>query len=314
MPKRIPTSEWLKSKLETLVEMTNTISKECQGQYSEPKYGFWSLKKEIALMYWIWPFLQIASQNFDSFYYLDLFAGSGLMKANSYFFVGSPIVAVGSTLPDRKFSEYICLEIDKSRKDALERRTMIAAKHFETCCPKVIEADCNEELAHVLERFCPKSKTCYLAFVDPERISDLKWNTLHKLLVHGKGDIILNFPTSGLIRNFNQAKSERVLTDFFGGTEWKDVTPTSDNLVEYYKSKMVLVDGFRRNVDNLPVLDESNHRLYDLIFATGSRGMSNVMSDMKRRLDGIKTKDFRQIYKVIDGSQLQLTGFYDSKK
>jgi len=313
MPERIPTSEWLLGKFGRLVEMTNIVSKECQGQYSEPEYGFWSLKKEIALMYWIWPFLQIASQHFDSFYYIDLFAGSGLMKANSDYFVGSPIVAVGSTLPDKRFNEYICLEINKSRKDALERRTRIAAEHFETCSPKVIEADCNKELAHILGEYCPKGKTCYLAFVDPEGISDLKWNTLHMLLVHGKGDIILNFPTSGLIRNFNQTKSERVFTDFFGETEWKNVAPTPDSLVEYYKSKIAVTDGFRRTVDNLPVLDESNHRLYDLIFATGSTGMSNVMSDMKRRLDRIKTKDFRQIHKVIAGSQSQLTGFQCSE-
>lgn len=310
MPPKIPTSEWLQSKFERLVEMTRIVSSECQGQYSEPEYGFWSLKKEIALMYWIWPFLQIASQHFDSYYYIDLFAGSGLMKANSDYFVGSPMVAVGSTLPDKKFSEYICLEINESRRDALERRSAIAAKHFDTCCPKIFEADCNKELPRILDDFCPRNRTCYLAFIDPEGISDLKWDTLHKLLVHGKGDVILNFPTSGIIRNFNQSKSERALAEFFGDNTWKEMSPTADNLVDHYKGKIACADGFRRAVDSLPVTDESNHRLYDLIFATGSTGMRNVMSDMKKRLDSIKTKDFRQIHKVIAGPQSQLTNFH----
>jgi three-Cys-motif partner protein len=282
---------------------------ECPGQYSEPEYGFWSLKKEIALMYWIWPFLQIASQHFDSFYYIDLFAGSGLMKANSNYFVGSPIVAVGSTLTDKKFDEYICFEIDSSRKEALERRAEIASKRFGTCSPKVFEADCNKKLTSILDEFCGKEKTCYLAFIDPEGVSDLKWNTLYSLLVHGKGDLILNFPTLGLIRNFNQTKSESALTAFFGDMEWKNVAPNPDNLVEYYKNKMAVVEGFRRTVENLPVMDELNHRLYDLIFATGSRGMSNVIRDLKKRLDGIKTRDFRQIHEVIAGPQSQLTSF-----
>jgi three-Cys-motif partner protein len=309
MPAKIPTGEWLQSKFGRLVEMTKIVSAECQGQYLEPEYGFWSLKKEIALMYWIWPFLQIASQHFVSFYYIDLFAGSGLMKADSYYFVGSPIVAVGSTLPDKKFSEYICLEIVKSRREALERRAVIAAKHFRTCCPRIFGVDCNKELPRILDDFCPRDRTCFLAFVDPEGISDLKWDTLHKLLVHGKGDIILNFPTSGIIRNFSQPQSEKALSDFFGDSGYKEISPTADNMVEYYKNKIASADGFRRTVDNLPITDESSHRLYDLIFATGSTGMSKVMSDMKKRLDRIKTKDFREIHRVIAGPQSQLTSF-----
>jgi hypothetical protein len=135
MPGRIPTGEWLQSKFGRLVEMTKIVSEECQGQYSEPAYGFWSLKKEIALMYWIWPFLQIANQHFDSYYYVDLFAGSGLMKANSDYFVGSPIVAIGSTLPDKKFKEYFCLEIDKSRQGRIRKKSKYCCKAFRNLLP-----------------------------------------------------------------------------------------------------------------------------------------------------------------------------------
>jgi three-Cys-motif partner protein len=310
MPPKIPTGDWLQSKFGRLLEMTEVVSKECPGQYSEPKYGFWSLKKEIALMYWIWPFLQIASQYFDSFYYIDLFAGSGLMKANSDYFVGSPIVAVGSTLPDKKFSEYICFETDSSRKEALEKRAKIASKHFGTCSPRVFGVDCNKELTRILNEFCRNENACYLAFIDPEGISDLKWDTLHSLLVHGKGDLILNFPTLGIIRNFNQSKSESALTAFFGDIRWKNVVPNPDNLIEYYKSKISAVKGFGTRVDNLPVTDELRHRLYDLIFATGSRGMSNVIRDLKKHLDKIQTKDLRQIHEVMGaGTQSQLTRF-----
>ena len=289
--------------------MTKIISEKSQGQITEPEYGFWSLKKEIALMYWIWPFLQIASQYFDSFYYIDLFAGSGLMKAGSDFFIGSPLVAVCSTLPDKKFSQYICFEIDDSRGKALEERASIAAEHFETCCPKVFNVDCNKELETVLEQSCPTERTCYLAFVDPQGINDLKWSTLHKLLVHGKGDIILNFPTSGIIRNLTVVQSKKALTDFFGDDYWCKINPTANDLINYYMNKIAHADSYRRVVDNLPVMDEFNHRLYDLIFATGSRGMKNVMSDIKSRLEQIKTKDFRVIQQVIAGPQTQLTGY-----
>ena len=306
MTRKIPTGEWLQRKWERILEMTKIVSEQCPGQITEPEYGFWSLKKEIALMYWIWPFLQIASKYFNSFYYIDLFAGSGLVKVGSDFFVGSPLVAICSTLPDKKFDQFICFEIDEARKNALEKRASIVAEHFETCCPKVFNSDCNQKMVQILKEFCPSDKNCYLAFIDPEGISDLKWTTLNNLLVYGKGDIILNFPTSGIIRNINVDKSKRTLTDFFGDNQWCEINPNSDDLIKHYMNKIAC---YRKVVDNMPVVDELNHRLYDLIFATDSKGMNNVMSDMKTRLERYKTKDFHNIHKVIAGPQQQLTGY-----
>jgi three-Cys-motif partner protein len=307
--RKIPTSKWLENKYDRILKMTEIVSGQYQGQITEPDYGFWSLKKEIALMYWIWPFLQIASQYFKAYYYIDLFAGSGLMKADSELFVGSPIVAISSTLPDKKFSQYLCFEIDESRKNALEHRATIAAKHFETCCPKVFNADCNKELEQVLNEFCPSVNSCYLAFIDPQGISDLKWNTIYRLLVHCKGDIILNFPTAGIIRNLDIDKSRQTLTDFFGDDQWIEINRTSDDLIQYYMNRIAYAGDYRRSVDNLPVTDELNHRLYDLIFATGSKGMNNALADLKSRLERIKTRDFREIHRVLAGPQTQLTGF-----
>lgn len=308
MPKKsrkIPTGEWLLGKTKRILEMTEIVAEQCPGQVIEPEYGFWSLKKEIALMYWIWPFLQIASKYFNSYYYIDLFAGSGLVKADAVFFAGSPLVAICSTLPDKKFDQFICFEVNEDRKSALEKRSSIAAQCYETCCPKIFNSDCNQKLEHILEEFCPSDRNCYLAFIDPEGI-DLKWTTLQKLLVHGKGDIILNFPTLGITRNIPLERSKRKLTDFFGDKSWREIPPNSDDLIQSYMNKIA---GYRKVVANMPVVDELNHRLYDLIFATNSNGMNNVLSDMKAKLERIKTKDFRNILQVIAGPQQQLTGY-----
>lgn len=313
MPRRIPTDIWLQEKFHRLNEMTKTILQNYPGQYSEPKYGFWSLKKEIALMYWIWPFLTIASVHFKSFYYIDLFAGSGLMRANDHYFVGSPLVAIASTLPNKQFNEYVCLEIDSSRSETLERRVKIASEVFGTPLPRVFNVDCNKELPTILDDICKKRETCFLAFVDPEKIRDLQWKTVYGILAHSRGDMILTFPTQGIIRNFQMAKRDsklgKLFSTFFGNDEWKDITPNSDSIVEYYKRKISRINGLTRSVDSLQVRDELNHRLYDLIFATGSKGMHNVMQDLKIRLDKIKTKDIRAIYQVIADSQTQLTNF-----
>jgi three-Cys-motif partner protein len=295
MPKgsrKIPTGEWLAGKLDKILEMSKIVSEQYPGQVIEPEYGFWSLKKEITLMYLIWPFLQIASRYFESFYYIDLFAGSGL-------------VAICSTLPDKKFDQIICFEVNEDRKSALEKRSAIAAQRYETCCPKVFNFDCNQKLGHILKELCPSDRSCYLAFIDPEGI-DLKWTTLHKLLVHGKGDVILNFPTLGIIRNIPLERSKRKLTDFFGDKSWREIPPNSDDLVQKYMNKIA---DYRKVVKNMPVVDELNHRLYDLIFATNSKGMHNVLADLKAKLERIKTKDIRNVLQVIAGPQQQLTGY-----
>jgi three-Cys-motif partner protein len=306
MPRKIPTSEWLRSKLDRLIEMRDLVSKECPDQYSEPDYGFWSIKKEIALMYWIWPFLQIASKYFESFYYIDLFAGSGLMKAEDVFFVGSPIVAIGSTLLDKKFSQYICIEADESRKVALEKRAAVACKKFGTCDAKIFHSDSNIALGNILRECCPSDKTCFLAFIDPQKITDLKWPTLHMLLTHGKGDLIINFPTMAIVRNLRVPESRNAITDFIGDPSWSQIEPTAEAIVGYFEGKISL---HRSKVDSLPVKDEQGRRLYDLIFATDSQGMKNVLDDLKNRLNKIKTKDIRGLYSVVTGDQAQLTGF-----
>jgi three-Cys-motif partner protein len=309
VPKKIPTSEWLQSKLHRLIEIRDLVSQECPDIYSEPdpNYGFWSIKKEIALMYWIWPFLQIAAKHFKYFYYIDLFAGSGLMKAaENVFFVGSPIVAIGSTLPDKKFSQYICIEADESRKIALEKRAAVACKNFGTCDAKIFHSDSNIELGNILREYCPSEKTCFLAFIDPQKITDLKWATLQMLLTHGIGDLIINFPTMAIVRNLQVQESESAITDFIGDHSWPQVEPNAEAILAYFRSKISL---YRSEVDSLPVRDEQHRRLYDLIFATNSQGMKNALDDLKNRLSKIKTKDIRGLYQVATGDQAQLTGF-----
>ncbi len=63
----------------------------------------------------------------------------------------------------------------------------------------------------------------------------------------------------------------------------------------------------KRSIGNL--MASINHQLYDIIFATGSSGMNNVMTDLKGILEKIKTKDFRNVFEVLAGSQQQLTFF-----
>ena len=148
----------------------------------------------------------------------------------------------------------------------------------------MFNSDCNSRISNVLDECCQSCDSCFLAFIDPQGIGDLKWKTLERLLMYGKGDLIINFPTSCINRNINIERSKSSLTEFFGDNYWCDLL--IEDLIEYYMNKIA---SFGKVVDNIPVRDELNHRLYDLIFATGSSGMNNVLKDLKSKLEKIKT-------------------------
>jgi three-Cys-motif partner protein len=258
-------------------------------------------------MYWIYPFQLIASKHFDSFCYIDLFAGSGLMKAENSFFVGSPIVAVSSTLKDKKFSKYVCAEFDQTRKAVLEKRLEKACSYYETCKAVVIQGDTNEEIESILKEDTAVGRTCFLAFVDVQKYTDFKWKTLETLMKHGTGDIIFNFPTMSISRNLGNIDCISSLSKFFGDSKWLQYDLNdADGALEYFKTKVRM---YRSEVDSVEVKGDNNNRLYDLVFATGSKGMLNVLNDLKKRLDAIRTKDIKGLYSVVAEGQMQMKDF-----
>ncbi|MCJ7505129.1 three-Cys-motif partner protein TcmP [Candidatus Bathyarchaeota archaeon] len=313
--RKLSQHEWLERRLKQLINLSTKILAVDRAEYGEPKYGFWSLKKEIALMYCIWPFLQIAKEHFDFNYYLDLFAGSGMMKVDeNMFFVGSPMVALGGTPPNVKFDGYLCFENQRSRANALDRRLMIVSDELKTGPCRVFSQDCNQQLPLILKSIddSQPDKVCFLAFVDPEGL-EIDWSTVETLLKSSRGDMILTFSTSGILRNIGEAKDHDALgetfTRFFGSEDWRNLEVNGDSLVQFYKSRLANVDGKARTTYNIPVKDESNHRLYDIVFATGSAGMGNVISDLNERLDRIRTRDFRSLCSALVGESTQLNDF-----
>lgn len=308
--KSIPTSDWILDKLKRLQEMTKVLQKISPETYTEVDhdYGFWSLKKEMALMYLAYPFQNIANSPlsyFSSYYYIDLFAGSGLMKVSEHqFFVGSPVVAIGSTLKTKPFTKYICIEADENRCKVLQQRLDAACTHYQTCKPEVVNADTNTEIGTVLQKHAPKGNTCFLAFVDPEKYTDLKWSTLETLMKFGKGDIILNFPSMSVNRNLPNEESYPSLSTFVGDTNWIGMEPlTLDAFLKYFLDKM---RQYRREVHSVRVNGAGRNRLFDLVFATDSKGMNNSLQDLSRRLDGIETETIEGLQEVALGKQKQL--------
>jgi len=70
-----------------------------------------------------------------------------------------------------------------------------------------------------------------------------------KLLEHGKGDIILNFPTMAINRNLGKPESENSLTEFIGDAGWLNVRTDIDAVLEYFKGKIpCIIDGGQTDI------------------------------------------------------------------
>lgn len=83
--------------------------------------GNWTPLKLYVLDYYMNIYTPIIKHHFDSMYYIDLLAGSGLSElSENESIVGSPIMA--ATFPKRPFSKLLVVESSKESREALISR------------------------------------------------------------------------------------------------------------------------------------------------------------------------------------------------
>lgn len=277
------------------------------------EYGFWSIKKLIAINYLIPQFGSLArSGNYSHCFYLDLLAGSGLVKLDDQNVMpGSAMVALAAETTPPHFEKYYFVEGNAGRADLLDRRLVGISKSMNRRY-SVERGDCNAVLPRILSEIYANDpdQSCFLALCDPEGYAETAWGTL---LGRGKGDLIFNF-TEGVARNVQKARTDPsyvpLLEKYFGDN--KDVWLALDGyspIITYFESKLQVVNGIRRTVSRIDIRDEGNHPLYDLLIATGSRGYANIISDLKKRLDATNIIHVKNIIEEIEGKRRPLTSY-----
>jgi three-Cys-motif partner protein len=191
--------------------------------------------------------------------YIDLMSGSGLCKIRNseYIIAGSAAIAANTKMP---FDEHHFVENDFESLTCLERRLAHTGRKIFTYCN-----DCNKSITEILDEVAGNDH--YLAFVDKEGL-DVNWNTI-KLLSEFKGDIIINFQTSGIERTRglgrDNASAKITLEEFFGDSSWLEYNSGEDLLNLYIRNLSSISD--RDKVVPIHVQGSGGFR-YDLILAT----------------------------------------------
>jgi len=213
-------------------------------------------------------------------YYIDLQAGPGKNSIGSNIYLGSPLIAL-TTTPG--FTDYRFNEFDPNLANALRER--VSASPYQEMV-QISEGDANEIVVGVCDEidsvdrdksYGDRWSSLNLAFLDPEGL-ELEWRTVERLAQVRKMDLIINFSTSGLLRNMG-AENWDIIDRFFGTTAWRkhiSATQTSTdkrrNLIDFYRSNLEKF-GYYIEIDpdaNLDIAfkNSRNVQVYSLIFAS----------------------------------------------
>jgi three-Cys-motif partner protein len=296
----------MKKHLAALLDLKKRYLESDIAMPQDAAYGFWSLKKLIAIGYLIPQFGRLArTGNFTHCYYLDLLAGSGLVRLEEgVTFPGSAIVALAASTTEPHFEKYYFVESEPAKANLLKMR--LGRVHGELRKEYVvIPQDCNTALPGILDniyRQDPK-RSCFFALFDPEGYSETAWSTVQSLLARGKGDLVFNF-TEGIARNVEKARNVpsyvASLQRYFGDRDWMQCFGY-DKLIAYFSRKLESVDQIRRTIFRIDVKADDNRPLYALLIATGSSGYANIVDDLKTRLDRTTVRDLRSMYDQLTG-------------
>lgn len=287
--------EFLKTRVGVLLEIAKKFNSICPETYYET--GAWSAIKLLTILRFVPIYTKIIPkypQYFRKMYYIELLAGAGLCKIRPRGDVVAGSALMAATLCYEPFDEYILVEKEEERANALEQRMRIVTKNL-----TIYKCDCNECIGDIVNRM--ETKSHYLAFVDCEGV-EVEWRTLQTLL--GKpGDMLFNFQSQSVARLVGRAKKgksalEETLNRFFGDDGWKK-HDSPDSLLHYYIEKIRYMTS-RDIVLSFPVKGPRGFR-YDILLATRrTRGGSPWIMPMIELQEKVEKYRFRTVELILD--------------
>ena len=280
-----------------------------EGEVTTSKHDVWSIKKLLVLDLYIKPFVKILkSKNFESWYYIDPFCGSGLLRLKKkHLFPGSPLIPLFKS-EEFPFDGYYFSDTDKRYLSELRKRIdripssrnaniEISNSSFQNTIPKFFTGIKPEKW---------KDKA-YLAFLDPFGFQ-VDWNSMEWMLKSGPVDIIFTFMTSPINWNRSNKRTEKSLSILFGNDDWQHLR-SEQEFVDYYCSKIAqygYINKYKAFSIDVEYLDGQR---YDIILASQSPGAANVLGDIRKALSHVTTDMLDGAFSTAVGDQLDLDSF-----
>ncbi|MEM1557761.1 MAG: three-Cys-motif partner protein TcmP [Candidatus Bathyarchaeia archaeon] len=300
---RMEIKDWMLKRVKQLKD-ENLVTLLCNVSSEHYEVRPWTALKLIAFSYWIELYAKIMRKQkskgkFQKIWYLDLLAGPGtnLLEDTGEVVMGSPIIAYYYS--KKLFDKYVLIEMDKVRRDALEKRMKkLGVENVEVCC-----GDCND----VIKKLPFDQMDHFVAFVDCEGL-DVYWDPTVIKLLRKRGDILVTFQTMELNRTLGRAKrgfkDAEKLTAFLGNDHWRYTTNAEDLLQRY----MNQLTEYRTFVDKMLIRGE-NFR-YDLILACKKGPYIKAWHELKKKIERLTDKDVKTVLEVLSGKHKTLNDYH----
>ena len=285
------------------------------------KFGTWSALKLIVHVATVNMYTTVISDHYNDWFYIDALAGSGVSVYGDEdeIFLGSPLLAAKNAA--EPFTKMYFIEKDREKAAALEKRLEAAFNGSDLqitppeCGYEVYVGDANQELQRVTRNMWKVAKRDgrasfnHLTFIDNQGL-DLNWKGIKQLAPEPTGDLLINFPTSAVLRSSGHAGSEKAMTDYHGGDMWQSANG-KEELLETYKRRLSSVEKTEQVVTNID--SGTKNYQYDMIYATReTRGGSDYINaieyinDFVEAVDGADVEDMLQI---LHGDQMTMESF-----
>ncbi len=301
---------WAKEKISFLLEKTDTIKND--GLKKSPG-NIWSIKKLLALDYYVGGSHILFKKNFANWYYVDTHCGSGLIgfekeKLQLERFPGSPLIAA-LRANNQPFTDYHFSDIDGESINYLSQRLqkmkLQVGNRVYFPMTRSFEAT-----ADYVTRY-KKWGNAFLIFIDPIGFTELKWAVMKKFLEIKTADIFLTFMTSFIALNRTNAHQgteyEKTFDEVYGVPDWRKEIGV-DALLEVYLNQ---IRKFRNYVYTIPVYRAGENRLYDIIVATNSRGAGSIIDYTKKIMEILTTELIEAALKVTTKKDHDLDEWFD---
>ncbi len=291
--------DWAKERISYLIDEIVPIKND---NHPVSPGKIWSIKKLLALDYYIAASHPIFKKHFKKLSYVDTHCGSGVISfdddlLNLEKFPGSPLIAALRN-KDKPFSDYFFSDSSSESILALNQRLKqlkdnVGNRHYQ---PAI------RNFTDTVQLISDKQEwgRAFLIFVDPTGFTELVWEDVKKLLLIEKADIFITFMSYSFALNRPHAlpdtEHEKTFDSVFGNSDWKKCSDQEELLKLYLQQ----IGTIKKYVDVIPVFRTGESKLYDLIFASNnSAGAGRIMTYTKKIMTNVTTDLIKDALKVV---------------
>ncbi len=194
--------------------------------------------------------------------YIDLFAGPGRIRVanDPDAHDGSPLISLAHA--KAPFSRVVLCDTEQENCEALHWRTRANADRT-----TIINGDCNDEIGQIAA--CVPRAGLNLAFIDPFGPKALRWSTLAILGEFQRMDLLVNFPTGFIKRNFHTPSFRDQLTAILGNDSWRSTVRSAEDvpkLIELLRGQLATIGYIADPSRSFPSVNSTNATMFHLLF------------------------------------------------